>query len=81
MSSQITALMVAFLLNLQSEQKLNLASAEKILQSPKDHHSLIFKWINCRKWDLYVYMQEALEQFIHLEQQSRANKYTKSLNH
>lgn len=81
MSSQITALMVAFLIHLQSENQLNLTDAKRMLDAPKDHHLLIFKWMDFRSWDLYVYMREALEQFIHLEQQAKIKSYAKSINH
>lgn len=79
MSSQITALMVSFLIHLQSENQLTLTDAQRMLNTPRDHQLLIFKWMDFRSWDLYVYMREALEQFIHLEQQAKVKSYAKSL--
>ena len=83
MASQITALMVAFLLHLQSEDQLNLIHAKKLLQSNslREKNSLIFQWLDWRKWDLHIYMQEALEQFIHLQQQIKVQSYARSIDY
>lgn len=80
MSSQITAMMVAFLIHLQTQNQLTLTDAQRMLDTPRDHQLLIFKWMDWREWDLYIYMKEALEQFIHLEKQSKVKSYVKMLD-
>ena len=77
----ITALMVAFLLHLNAQGQIDLCKAKKIQNDPNFKHFLIWKWMNIREWDLYVYMEEAIQQFIKIEQHRkdsiRINKITK----
>lgn len=67
----ITTLMVAFLLQLHSESKLNIRMAEQIQDSPYVKKKLVDDWVNQFEWDLYVCMDEALDQFIFIEKQRR----------
>lgn len=81
----ITALMVAFLLHLSTEEQIDLCKAKKIQNDPNFKHFLVWKWMYIRQWDLYVYMQEAIDQFIKIEEHRkdsiRINKTTKQLDY
>lgn len=67
----ITTLMVAFLLQLHSESKLNIRMAEQIQDSPYVKKKLVDDWVNQFEWDLYICMDEALDEFILIEKERR----------
>lgn len=70
----ITSLMLAFLFHLQSQGKLDLCFANKIIDNPQEKSKLIHKFINHNQWELYTCMNEALDSFIEIESQ-RIRKY------
>lgn len=67
----ITTLMVAFLLQLHSENKLNIRIAHNIQDSPYIKKRLIDEWTNQNEWNLYICMDEALDKFIQIEKERR----------
>lgn len=67
----ITALMVAFLLHMHSEGKLNIRIASQIQDSDFYKKQLVNQWIDESEWNLYVCMDEALDQFIEIEKERR----------
>lgn len=63
----ITALMVAFLLHLQSEHDLTPLKSQELLKYPRCIHHLVFQWADFTKWNLYIHMREALERLVKIE--------------
>lgn len=67
----ITSLMVAFLLHLHSEGKINIRIASQMQDSEISKKQLVDKWIDESEWNFYVCMDEALDQFIEIEKERR----------
>lgn len=63
----ITALMVAFLIHLQSEYDLTPLKIKELLKSPRCIHHLVFQWSDFTKWDLYIHMRDAMERMLKIE--------------
>lgn len=67
----ITSLMVAFLLHLHSEGKLNIRIASQIQDSEISKKQIVDQWIDENEWNLYICMDEALDQFMDIERERR----------
>lgn len=65
----ITSLMLAFLFHLQSQGKLDLCLANKIIDLPYAKSKIIYEFIDNNQWELYTCMNEALDSFIEIESQ------------
>lgn len=70
----ITTLMLSFLLYLQSEDKMDLSKAHKIEDDPTHKQFLVWQWTDFHQWNLYVYMQDAIEQYINIEEKNTINR-------
>lgn len=68
---QISTLMLAFLLHLQSEECLDLFLAIKAKDCPPSKIRLIHQFLDHNQWDLFVCMDEALDSFINIEKQRK----------
>ena len=67
----ITSLMVAFLLQLHSENKLNIRIASQTQDSELAKKQLVNQWVDENEWNLYLCMDEALDEFMRLEYERR----------
>lgn len=65
----ITSLMLAFLFHLQSQGKLDLCLAGKIIDLPYSKCKIIHDFVDHNQWELYTCMNEALYSFIEIESQ------------
>jgi hypothetical protein len=70
----ITALMVAFLLHLQSEHDLTPLKTQEMLRHPRCIHHLVFQWADFTKWDLYIHMREAMERLLKIEAPTKSRR-------
>lgn len=64
----ITTLMLSFLLHLQSENKIDLCKATQIQDDPTHKQFMVWQWTDFQQWNLYVHMQDAVDEFIRMEQ-------------
>lgn len=67
----ITSLMVAFLLHLSSQQKLDIRTARKIQQTPSVMQWLIMQFVSGRELDWKICMQDAIDQYIHILEKTK----------
>lgn len=67
----ITSLMLAFLLQLQSKDCLDLFLATKAQDCPPSKIRLIHQFLDHNQWELYVCMDEAIDAFIEIEKQRK----------
>lgn len=70
----ITALMVAFLIHLQSEHDLTPLKIKELLNAPRCIHHLVFQWADFTKWNLYIHMREAMERLLKIESPSKSRR-------
>lgn len=69
----ITSLMLAFLLHLQSKDCLDLFLATKAQDCSPAKIRLIHQFLDHNQWELYVCMDEAIDAFIEIEKQRKIN--------
>lgn len=67
----ITSLMVAFLLHLSSQHKLDIRTARKIQETPSIMQWLIMQFVSGRELDWKICMQDAIDEYIKIVQKGK----------